>query len=353
MKGLTRFLCVSMACGMLGASALAAAGAEAEEEDVPGDTIIANIWAPEEKCSADMAVDARFADVASHPERFADQCVRISGLWYGRALFSDLDAYHRVVSMVGTLPNALADSRIGVYGKDEVMNRGEKPAFATVLGRVGRCEQWRGQMVMGYCHYTDGPYIALASVEKMRPARLIRQTGEAARRRLGNLEPLSGQWPRRAEVEALAVRWMDDIRKGDIADFADIHEIERDEIDLDEEDSLFYTVFNSSTSPFATFRGRQSSPEPAFFRIVERGSDGGDAPPEDAYETVACFCREARCEGRWPISKPDSDNHANRPYACLLVFSDSDRRSGTISASVRTELDYRSLEEPRPAKLRQ
>jgi hypothetical protein len=357
MKGLVRLLSVPIACGVLGAAAFAACGAAAGSEDSSENTIITNVWTKEEKCTADMAVDVTFADVATHPERFDDQCVRISGMWYGRALYSDVEGYHRVAAPIGTLPKSLAPYRIGIYGKDEVLKRGEDAdaSLATLLGRIGRCENLQGGslMVMGYCHYSYGAYIALASVAELRPIKLLRQTGDEVRRRIGNLEPLSLEWPRRHLLETIAARWMNDIRKADIADFAELLEIVRPDTELEDEDGLLYAVFSAPRSPFATFRGRRNTPEPVFFRVIPPPVDEDDEPPpEDESQSVACFCREASCEGRWPISKTDASNHVKRPYVCLSVLSERTRDDGPLEDHVQTDLDYRSLEEPPRAKPR-
>jgi hypothetical protein len=58
-------------------------------------------------------------------------------------------------------------------------------------------------LVLGYCHQSGGTYIAVSSVS-IEPVQFRRQTGDEARRRFGNLVPLTGHWRDRSVVEPIA-----------------------------------------------------------------------------------------------------------------------------------------------------
>ena len=154
------------------------------------------------------------------------------------------------------------------------------------------------------------------------------------------------RWSDRAGVEALAARWMGDIKRGDAADFAALHDLVRDDLSPRDEE-LFAEVFDSPSSGFASFRGARTKPTaPVFFRAVRPKPDRKADPDEirdNSTQFVACFCRQARCDGRWPITTFDAANASERPYVCVMV-----RRSYPTKDSrdiVETPLDYRHIPE--------
>jgi hypothetical protein len=128
--------------------------------------------------------------------------------------------------------------------------------------------------------------------------------------------PLGASWPQKAPVVAAVTRWLNDIRKRDIADFAELHDLAPVAIDLEDEESEFRDVFVSTTSPFAALRSRRDPGNPRYFRVATRPAVDDE---QKTTETFACFCSESSCEGRWPISSVDAANSPNRPYACVEV----------------------------------
>jgi hypothetical protein len=139
---------------------------------------------------------------------------------------------------------------------------------------------------------------------------------------------------------------MRDIKRGDVADFALLHGLARDDLTT-RDDEFLAEVFNSPTSAFAGFRGgRVKATTPMFFRAVRPKPDRKADPDEirdNSTEFVTCFCRQAHCEGRWPITRFDATNASERPYACFVV-----RRNYPTNGSkdiVETPLDYRHIPE--------
>lgn len=60
--------------------------------------------------------------------------------------------------------------------------------------------------------------------------------------------------------------------------------------------------------------------------------------------TITCFCREARCDGKWPIANLDAANSPRRPYACFKFARTT--VSGKTEEEIRTEMDWRDIPEP-------
>jgi len=64
---------------------------------------------------------------------------------------------------------ALHNRRLGIYGTDELLSSAPRAAVGyTAVGIVGQCDElWaEALMVMGYCHYASGPYIAVAEMRR-------------------------------------------------------------------------------------------------------------------------------------------------------------------------------------------
>jgi len=138
---------------------------------------------------------------------------------------------------------------------------------------------------------------------------------------------------------------MRDIKRGDAADFALLHGLAKERL-TPGDDEVFSEVFNSPTSAFASFRGQAKVTAPVFFQVI-RPKPARRADPDEirdnSTEFVACFCRQARCEGRWPITRFDATNASERPYACFMVR----RNYPTKGAKdiVETPFDYRRVSE--------
>lgn len=60
---------------------------------------------------------------------------------------------------------SLRSRRVGIYAADEVLDRApDAPTRYTMIGIVDQCETaWPDAlMVMGYCHYTSGPFLRIS-----------------------------------------------------------------------------------------------------------------------------------------------------------------------------------------------
>ena len=125
--------------------------------------VILNTWSDPAVCSQSNARTVDTREIARSPDAWTGKCVRVRGWWKAGTIFSDRRSAGR--ERADNSPSSYRD-RIGVYGRDEVMNQSpDHPVFTTAIGIVGTCEQLGDGtlMVMGYCHYRGGPYIALSS----------------------------------------------------------------------------------------------------------------------------------------------------------------------------------------------
>jgi hypothetical protein len=300
---------------------------------------------PEAQCLNGNAIEVSFDTLAAFTDRYVGKCVQVSGLRDGPALFNSAAVYYRLGPVMSEAPTALKTQRIGLYDRNISLRAFQKVEFVSVIGVLGQCDKLYAKgaaPVTGYCHYTRGPYINVATITAA-PLVFRRPVDEVSRRSFGNLKPLSGVWLHRSVVEPLVVRWMSDLQKADVEDFARLND--ESFIDLEDQTSLFYAAFVSPNSAFAAFRGRAVTPVPAFFAVdPPRYEATREFANSAVKEFVACFCRESRCEGRWPISTMDAMNADNRPYACLRVSRVT--KNSVTKEFVRTELDYRFVEEP-------
>jgi hypothetical protein len=115
-----------------------------------------------EKCNDRLATKVDLQTLANDPAKWVGKCIAVHGYWRYRALFANpKDTRTRYAESNG----ALKARRVGIYGTERLLASAPRsPTHYTAIGIAGQCETL-GQgalMVMGYCHYTDGPYIAVS-----------------------------------------------------------------------------------------------------------------------------------------------------------------------------------------------
>jgi hypothetical protein len=274
--------------------------------------VVTDAWAPE-TCRPDTAATVTFADWSAT----TGACVTVEGLWVRNALYSGVEGYYRVHRSDGDI---LRD-RIGVYGWLDRIEPPVRPTPARLTGRPGVCEDLYGAdvvMVMGYCHYTGGPYVALgeATILGDPPERLV---GEATRRRLGLLVEPAPDWPHRSYVEARARRWLTLVQAGDPAAYAAALDLERGDVDPEDPDSETHAVFRTNGSVFERLRAEQT-PAMRVWTLAPPTREPDEPEPDPAdVDALVCFKLGDWRDDRWPVASIDGDNSAIRPYACLFV----------------------------------
>ena len=110
-------------------------------------------------CRLENSIPLTFDQVMQLDKEIGDQCVAVDGFWSGRALFRSASDANSEFSNVS---EALSDRRLGIYGSERLLASAPKHAKRyTLVGQLRRCETaWPGAiMVLGYCHYTGGPFL--------------------------------------------------------------------------------------------------------------------------------------------------------------------------------------------------
>ena len=141
----------------------ASPAAEAPE----GDLVITDVFGNRERCNAGNARRVDFERLASGDGTLHGQCVAVSGYRWERALFvTRADSRIRYAQSA----DSLEGRRVGLYGLSSVLSDdAPRGGFYRVVGIVGDCDRLGGGgMMMGYCHYTSGPYLAVSELRRIR-----------------------------------------------------------------------------------------------------------------------------------------------------------------------------------------
>ena len=136
------------------------------EEDAPA-VVIYGKWPAADACTPENTTAVRLADLLTNAQPYADRCISTVGWISGYALFldpGDADLPHSVSNP------ASSGRRAGLYGSEATMERvwALTTPRARVVGKLWDCVDLDGPnvlMVMGYCHYTGGPFIGVVSID--------------------------------------------------------------------------------------------------------------------------------------------------------------------------------------------
>lgn len=123
------------------------------------DDIIMSAWLDPTACNIGNATPVTFEQALRAEKSLDDKCVAVEGFWSGRALFrTAADANSKRSNM----SERLSGRRLGIYGSEQLLTSAPtKPKRYTFVGQLHQCDTaWPGAiMVMGYCHYTTGPFL--------------------------------------------------------------------------------------------------------------------------------------------------------------------------------------------------
>ena len=272
-------------------------------------------------CTAAEAVRTSVVEIGSHPDRFLDRCVTVSGAFAGVSMYSGREGLYLVqrFGRDGNVPGANLVHRIGIDNQGLRDLRLRYPQQAIVTGRVDSCARRYARIqaaggipfLGGYCHYYSGPTI-LVSAYALTEARYERLTGEGARSAYGNLVAMPADWPHRAELEAVTAEFLQAIRAGDRAKLAALNETNPETNEHGR--ALLFDLLQNPDSVFAQLRTAAPAQAAVFLLAAEDGTPLGRA---DGPAATICFCRTADCADRWPIALNDANNDPDRPYACI------------------------------------
>ena len=143
--------------------AQAAPPADAEQEEPH---VVMWVAARPESCNLALATRTSLEALVTEPQRWEGKCVAVDGFWQESALFAVArDARRRYAQS----NDSLRGRRVGIYGTEELLASAPRtPVAYTAVGIAGQCDALAegAIMVMGYCHYTGGPYIAVAEMHR-------------------------------------------------------------------------------------------------------------------------------------------------------------------------------------------
>jgi hypothetical protein len=134
---------------------------EAQDKDA---VVIFGRWPSEGACTPENTTAVAFADLLRNKTSYADRCVSTVAWLDFRALFLERDD----LNLANSNTTAVAASRrVGLYGPEALMQKvtSTNTTRARVVGKLWDCKDLHGSnvmMVMGYCHYTGGPFIGLS-----------------------------------------------------------------------------------------------------------------------------------------------------------------------------------------------
>lgn len=146
---------------LLGLTAPIFAQTKNQNEDL-SDQIILGTWGDPAKCNASNARSISFADAARGIGVSRGDCVAVNGYWAGRALFSSIVDANTKRS---TTSDALEGHRVGIYADERMFDIApRRPKPFKIIGLYASCKtEWVGaMMVLGYCHFSDGPFLKVA-----------------------------------------------------------------------------------------------------------------------------------------------------------------------------------------------
>ena len=290
--------------------------------------------------------------LAADPKPYLGRCVRVSGVWSGRELYADLDAYHRRGGR-HTIYDDITRPRtfqVGVYAPDDLIKlKGgsyDTPTAADMIARVGDCEDlWKGALfVAGYCHSDFGAYLAVEDAD-LAPLRLARLVSDKDRFQVGDLAVAPKDWAHRGAQEKLIRDWMRAFAAREEKALIELYGLSGPQ--LDQARKWSDTPGVSPPAPaYADFQTYRPGRQVEVFLEKPHDASGPDSSREGwDWDSIGCVCREADCTGRWPIGRMDARNNPMRPYVCL-EFSRVGPDNEPPRWQLRAHLDERRMIEP-------
>ena len=308
-------------------------------------------------CTQANSTPATIADVTTQ-RRLVRRCVAVTGLYRRGALIVSTDTlYLPGISWAGDPDREPAYRQLLILRNGQLPRRLPRDGVyrATAFGRVGDCEEIRQAnqasagpdeivMTTGLCHYLPGAFLQVPDPDVVDLVLAFRLTGEAQRARVGDLIPPPEAWQYRTFVEDHAGRYLRALRGGDRAALLALHmpggrpEQARAGVRLAFGQHSGFTAIRTAPTPPQVAIFIEDAPGPATWSEGFRGFR--------EYSSTICFCREAGCTERWPISVIDADNREDRPYVCMELGSWVMGSTGRAVPYFTTEQTRSGLPEP-------
>lgn len=132
------------------------------------DQVIFGAWSDAAKCNASNARPISFTDAAQGNGVSRGDCISVTGYWAGRALFASVAEANTKRS---TTSEALEGRRVGIYADEHMFDIApRRPKPFKIIGFYASCKtEWPGaMMVLGYCHFSEGPFLKVAQATPAR-----------------------------------------------------------------------------------------------------------------------------------------------------------------------------------------
>ena len=158
----TDAITITFSAALVAALQTSSPDADEQKENV----FIVSVAARPDECNLSLATKVDLLTLTGRPEGWAGKCVAVDGYWQSRALFAvRADARKRYAQS----KKAVRNRRVGIYGTDALLTSApDAPLPYTAVGVAGQCDALRAkaEIVMGYCHYTSGAYIAVSEMRR-------------------------------------------------------------------------------------------------------------------------------------------------------------------------------------------
>ncbi len=144
-------LAVAIAIGCAAPASVIARQQASDSQQSDADIWIRPAGSDPKRCNLKVARRVNLASLAADPAQWEGKCVAVQGYWNGPMLFAD----------------TTQRPGIAVYASRRLSRMApRKPRLYVAVGIARRCTDLpRNAMVMGYCHTSDGPYIAVAQMK--------------------------------------------------------------------------------------------------------------------------------------------------------------------------------------------
>lgn len=262
-------------------------------------------------CTLNSAAHAQILDIMTDYNPHVGKCVKLHGLMAFRGLYDKPESlYERRESFRLPDPGYLA-----VYGSPVVSNDILWPyrGGADVAGIVSACDLIDTKpekpdqivMVIGNCHYQDGPLIYVTEFRSASdiPARLFGPKASSAYGTLKTLNANKVSDDRRKTVKG----WFETIRAGNVQELKKLLGWTFSERDQELKD-----LVDPEKSPYKWLLESSAVPKVQFFSNPDNS---------ESHDVIGCVCKVGDCGDRWPITGGDADDRPEWPYACVTVYS--------------------------------
>jgi hypothetical protein len=263
--------------------------------------------------------------IAANPAAWIGKCVSVQAIYASERLYADEDAIY-----------GLNAKSIGGYvdGQGDVLGywRG------TFTGRVSDCAQAENDLMTGLlrspgislhyrtlgCLEAKGTFLVFMSQGELKPAGLTRRLPGA---KGADLSVAGRDWEHLRAAILLGQRVLAALRSPGASSL--------DELVTGNAYQAEQIMFGPETAITKLKTAHPGQSE--VFRHASSSTDHVSAE--------ICYCLTKDCTKRWPITRRDADNQADRPYACLRI--DGEREDGLWSYTVDASRDFNGLPEPR------